>query len=86
MGLKDVFKNKASGHRCEVDSEGVTHCQIFEADKEGKMSTGTDFSFAVNKETGCEAMMVGGHDILEKDQSKVDTIIALRTKACRKGL
>ena len=86
MGIKDVFKGKESGHRCEIDDQGVTHCQIYDKDKEGKMSTGTDFSFAVNKETGCEPVMVGSHDINDEDAGKVQNIIAQRTKACRKGL
>lgn len=86
MGIKNPFKGKESGHRCEVGEDGITHCQIFEVDKEGKQSTGTDFSFTVNQETGCQAMMQGSHDILEKDESKVQDIIAQRTKACRKGL
>ena len=70
MGIRDVFKGKESGHRCEQDESGVTHCQIYEKDKEGKMSTGTDFSFTVNKETGCEPVMVGSHDVNDADQSK----------------
>lgn len=82
MGL---FNNKQSGHRCEVDDSGVTHCQIYEKDKTGKMATGTDISFTIDPQT-CDATMVGNHDINDADQGKVDRIIGARQKSCRKGL
>ena len=67
-----------------MDEAGVTHCQIFESDKEGKMATGTDFSFQLGE--NCEAVMIGNHDILDKDEERVNSIINRRKKACRKGL
>ena len=86
MGLKEVFKSSGSGgHRCETDENGVHHCQIYKKDKEGKMATGTDITFSIDKD-GCGVNMIGGHDINDEDQEKVNKIIAQRVNACRKGL
>ncbi len=81
-----AFGRKEAGERCETE-DGITHsCQIFEVDREGKMATGTDFTFSVTPENNCEPIMIGNHDILERDVSRVKRIIEQRARACRKGL
>lgn len=83
-----IFSGKQGGERCEVtDETGETHhCQIFEADKQGKMATGTDFIVNVSKTNNCEPVFQGSYDILEKDNARVKAIVEQRVRACRKGL
>jgi len=86
MGIKDMLRKGKSGYRCETEDGVNTHCQIFEADKEGKTTTGTEFSFQVSRENNCEPIMTGSHDILDSDSGRVEGIIASRVKSCKKGL
>ncbi len=79
-----MFKKKDSGYRCEVDANGVRRCKIFDQDKDGKVSTGTDVSFTLSE--SCEPIMQGAYDIRDKDEGKVKKIIEQHVNACKKGL
>jgi len=80
-----IFNKKQGGERCEVGEDGVIHCQTYEYDKEGKMATGTDFSFSVDPQT-CVPTIIGNHDINDGDKERVGKKINQAVKSCRKGL
>ena len=80
-------KKKNVGERCQVEEGGVRTCKVFEANKhDGKESTGTEFSFTVSKENGCDPIMVGDYDIMEKDRGRVNATLKQYSDACKKGL
>ena len=85
-----ILNRKEAGYRCEtLDENGeIHHCTLFDIDrgKNEKDTTGTDFTFSTSKQNNCDPIMMGNHDILEKDEKKVKDIIDARVKGCRRGI
>lgn len=85
MSVRDIFKGKQGGIRCESTPDGLgVQCEVYEKRGEEKVSTGTNFEIVADLENNCETSFQGSFDLSDGDEHRVKRISDQVKKACLK--